>query len=228
MTHILDNPIWNALLSGNKPFCHGTGSARFIQRDIGLFAGLQDNSEQDLLELHSLLPINSAVVLFTPTEISIPSCWGTRLKKDLLQMEYRPVHPVVADRNQIEILKEENIPAMLELTSLTKPGPFLQRTIDFGNYEGIFIDGKLIAMAGQRLQPDPYTEVSAVCTHPDHTGKGYAAKLITSQLAQLSERQRIPFLHVYPENTAACKLYEKLGFFVRKQMLVYVLETGQS
>ena len=79
-------------------------------------------------------------------------------------------------------------------------------------------------MAGQRLQPDPYTEVSAVCTHPDHTGKGYAARLIRSQISNITAASRIPILHVYPDNTGACKLYEKLGFETRKQMLVYVLE----
>ena len=79
-------------------------------------------------------------------------------------------------------------------------------------------------MTGQRLQPDPYTEVSAVCTHPDHTGKGYAAKLISSQIHKITAVSRIPFLHVFTDNRAACKLYEKLGFRERKQMLVYMLE----
>ena len=78
-------------------------------------------------------------------------------------------------------------------------------------------------MAGQRLQPDPYTEVSAVCTHPAHTGKGHGAKLVCSQVTKIIAASRIPFLHVYPENTA-CRLYEKLGFVVRKQMVVYVLK----
>jgi predicted GNAT family acetyltransferase len=78
-------------------------------------------------------------------------------------------------------------------------------------------------MAGQRLQPYPYTEVSAVCTHLAYTGKGYGAKLVRSQVCKIIATSRVPFLHVYPENTAA-RLYEKLGFEVRKQMVVYVLE----
>jgi predicted GNAT family acetyltransferase len=223
MTHTLDNPIWNALNSGNSLFAFGTDSARYIKRDVGLFAGLKDNSVQDLQALYSLLPSKSVVILFTPGEISIPSSWRIQLKKDLLQMEYQHSNSFIEGNNEIVKLNDDNIPAMLELTALTKPGPFLQRSIDFGNYEGIFVNGQLVAMAGQRLQPEPYIEVSAVCTHPYHTGKGYAAKLVASQVEQIRALSGIPFLHVYPENTA-CKLYEKLGFNTRKQMLVYVLE----
>jgi predicted GNAT family acetyltransferase len=223
MTHTLDNPIWNALASGNRPFAYGTDSARYLKRDIGVFAGLKDNSVNDLHELYKILPSKSVVILFTPTDISIPSHWRIQLKKELLQMEYRDSYSFITDKSEIVQLKDENIPAMLELTALTKPGPFLQRSIDFGNYEGIFLDGQLVAMAGQRLQPAPYIEVSAVCTHPHHTGKGYAAKLVASQVEQIGALSGIPFLHVYPENTA-CKLYQKLGFCTRRQMQVYVLE----
>ena len=132
-------------------------------------------------------------------------------------MECRHSDSFIAGETEIVKLKDDNIPAMLELTALTRPGPFLQRSIDFGNYEGIFVEGKLVAMAGQRLQPAPYAEVSAVCTHPHHTGKGYAARLVASQVEHLMTSSRIPFLHVYPENTSACKLYEKLGFSTRKK-----------
>jgi len=223
MTHILDNPIWNALNSGNRTIAFGTDSATYIKRDVGLFAGLKDNSVQDLHELYTLLPSKSVVILFTPGDISIPSYWRIQLKKDLLQMEYQHSNSFIADKSEIVQLTDDNIPAMLELTALTKPGPFLQRSIDFGNYEGIFVDGQLVAMTGQRLQPEPYIEVSAVCTHPYHTGKGYAAKLVRSQVEHIKALSGIPFLHVYPENVA-CKLYHKLGFNARKQMLVYVLE----
>jgi ribosomal protein S18 acetylase RimI-like enzyme len=223
MTHTIDNPIWNALNSGNSLYAFGTDSARYIKRDVGLFAGLKDNSEHDLEALYTLLPSKSVVILFTPGDISIPAYWRIQLKKDLLQMEYEHSLSFIEGKNEIVKLGDEHIPAMLELTALTKPGPFLQRSIDFGNYEGIFVDGQLVAMAGQRLQPEPYIEVSAVCTHPYHTGKGYAAKLVASQVEHIRSLSRIPFLHVYPEN-AACKLYEKLGFVTRKHMLVYVLE----
>lgn len=224
MTHILDNPIWNALITGNKQFAYGGEHAKYMKREVGFFAGLKTNGKKDLDELYALVPEKSLIVLFTPEEIALSSGWTVKLKKVLLQMAYQQQYlPILGDKELIS-LQEKDVPAMLELTAKTNPGPFLSHTIELGNYEGIFHENTLIAMAGQRLQPDPYTEISAVCTHPDHTGKGYAAKLVRSQINQITAASRIPFLHVYPDNTAACKLYEKLGFHIRKQMVVYVLE----
>jgi predicted GNAT family acetyltransferase len=220
--YILDNPIWNALVTGNKELAYGNAHVKYIKRDVGFFAGLKTNSETELADLHALLPEKSRIILFTPEEISVPSGWDIELKKGVLQMVYQQQGSPIVNANELTRLQEKDIPAMLELTARTNPGPFLSRTIDFGNYEGIFDENNLVAMAGQRLQPDPYTEVSAVCTHPDHTGKGYAAKLVQSQIRKITTASRIPFLHVYPDNTA-WKLYEKLGFQTRKQMLVYVL-----
>ena len=220
---ILDNPIWHALETGNVPFAQGSGHAKYFKRDVGLFAGLKSNSKSDLIMLYSLLPEKSQVILFTPGDIVIPDPWRTILKKALLQMIYldKPL-PSIADK-AIKPLQEKDIPAMLVLTAMTNPGPFFTRTIDFGNYEGIFDGDQLVAMAGQRLQPDPYKEISAVCTHPNHTGKGYAAKLIQSQIIRITAASGVPFLHVYPENPA-CKLYNKLGFQMRKEMVVYRIE----
>lgn len=223
MTHILDNPIWNALVTGNKKLAYGTEQARYMKRDVGIFAGLQTNSESDLLNLHAQLPAKSTVILFTPGEIQVPQGWRMAVKQPLLQMVYMQQDVPKPTGSELIPLQDKDIPAMLALTALTNPGPFFSRTIDLGAYEGIFENNNLVAMAGQRLQPDPYTEVSAVCTHPDHTGKGYAAGLIRSQVKKIVEASRIPFLHVLPENPA-CRLYEKLGFQIRKHMMVHVLE----
>jgi len=224
VTHILDNPIWNALITGNKKFAYGSEGAKCMERDMGIFAGLKNNSKKDLDELYIVVPEKSLVVLFTPEEITLSSSWNIKLKKELLQMVYQQQGLPLMDDNERIPLQDKHIPAMLDLTAKTNPGPFLSRTIELGNYEGIFNRNNLIAMAGQRLQPDPYTEISAVCTHPDYTGKGYSAKLVCSQISKITAAGHIPFLHVYPDNTAACKLYEKLGFHTRKKMVVYVLE----
>jgi predicted GNAT family acetyltransferase len=113
---------------------------------------------------------------------------------------------------------------MVQLTALTKPGPFNSRTIEFGNYFGIFDNGRLVAMAGERLHPGNYTEISAVCTHPDYLGKGFAASLIKHQVDLIQEQNRIPFLHVRADNERAISLYERLGFVQNGHMNFYVLK----
>lgn len=174
MEHILDNPIWNAAITGNKTISSGTANAKYLDRDMAVFSGMRDYTEDIFKELYELTPLNTTVVLFTAGEITIPEVWRIGLKKEMLQMVYDQAYPPDEDTRDLIPLQDNNIPAMTELTSLTRPGPFLPRTIDFGNYEGIFEHGKLIAMCGQRLQPDPYSEISAVCVHPDHLGKGHA------------------------------------------------------
>lgn len=222
---ILDNPVWNALHTTNQQLATGNEQAKYIKRDVGLFAGLRSNSVEELVSLKTLLPAGGAVILFVPNEITIPPTWKIKLKRDILQMIYNKKEVAIVDRNGIISLNDRHIPAMLELTHMTNPGPFFQRTIDLGNYEGIFDGDKLIAMTGRRLQPDPFIEVSAVCTHPLYTGKGYGAKLVKSQVGSILNESKTPFLHLYPDNTAALKLYEKIGFTVRKNMLVYFLES---
>lgn len=211
-------------MSGNGQMAFGSGNVRYIKRDVGLFAGLRTNSPEDLKELHTLLPFHSQVILFTDGEINVPVEWEVVFKKEIYQMVCEKPVPESANRRPPVPLSDKDIAAMIALTSLTKPGPFFSRTIDFGNYEGIFIDHQLVAMAGQRLQPLPYIEVSAVCTHPDHTGKGYAAQLIRSQVNKIISLSGKAFLHVYPDNLNAVHLYKKTGFEVRKEMLVYVLK----
>lgn len=224
MTHILDNPIWHALTTGNKQFAHGRKQSCYMDRQVGFFAGLETNSEQELTDLRALLPAKSRVILFTPEEIEVPPRWNIFLQKPLLQMVHQQDEvSLAAEANELISLQEKDVPAMLNLAQMTNPGPFLTRTIELGNYEGIFDGNNLVAMTGQRLQPDPYIEVSAVCTHPDYTGRGYAAALVRSQINKIKALSRIPFLHVYPDNPAR-KLYEKLGFQTRKLLVVYVLE----
>jgi GNAT superfamily N-acetyltransferase len=112
-------------------------------------------------------------------------------------------------------LIQEHVSQMLSLTKLTNPGPFAEWTINFGHYHGIFENGELAAMAGQRLHTFNYAEVSAVCTHPDHTGKGYARQLLIHQINRIQAAGEIPYLHVRSDNGRAIKVYESLGFVTR-------------
>ncbi len=113
---------------------------------------------------------------------------------------------------------------MMQLTALTKPGPFGLRTIEFGNYFGIFENETLVAMAGQRLHVSNYTEISAVCTHPAYLGKGFAGALMQHQLNLICDQGQIPFLHVREDNLRAIALYERLGFAIQRPMNFYFLK----
>ena len=117
---------------------------------------------------------------------------------------------------------------MLALTKLTNPGPFASRTIDFGHYQGIFEGNSLVAMAGQRLHVFNYAEVSAVCTHPDHTGKGYARGLLVHQINRITSLGEIPYLHVRSDNDRAIKVYESLHFTTRCHVWFYVIQNSNK
>lgn len=205
----------------------GTEQVKYFQRDIGWFAGMETYNDSNLTELARLLPPKTTVILFTEEKIKVPACWLVKLERALLQMVYDKPSADYSHDDDIKTLDDRHIPAMLTLTALTKPGPFFNRTIEFGNYEGIFSNEQLVAMIGQRLQPFDYTEISAVCTDPAYTGRGYAARLLRSQVSLVRRGGRIPFLHVYPENTTAISVYEKVGFTARKEMVVYSLESIQ-
>jgi predicted GNAT family acetyltransferase len=223
MNHILDNPIWNALISNNAVFSTGNEQAKVFNREVAIFAGMKDNSESDLEHLAEILPNETPVILFTDKKINLARTWKNVFCEPLTQMIFSDEITTQSADNQIQKLNPDHIPSMIELIAKTNPGPFFSRTIELGNYEGIFEDGQLVAMTGQRLRPDKYTEISAVCTHPDYSGKGYAGKLIRNQLYHIRQASRIPFLHTLATNYGAIRLYERLGFSLRKIMVVYTI-----
>ncbi len=117
-----------------------------------------------------------------------------------------------------------DVPEMLALTKLTEPGPFLPRTIKLGAYLGVHDAGSLVAMAGERLHLTGFTEISAVCTHPQYRGRGYGNALLSALISRIIKRGETPILHVRTQNVAALRLYEKLGFTVRAQLHLAVIK----
>lgn len=217
--HILDNPIWNALLTGNKHMALGYGGIRYFPEDIAPFAGIEIPDSDNFKLLDEMMPAGRIVVTATSAEIEIPEQWKVLQKMSVLQMIYTPAETPRPITHQLIPLGEKDVPAMLELTALTAPGPFYKRTIEFGNYHGIFDDRhQLMAMAGQRLHIGNYIEISAVCTHPDHSGKGYASALMLHLIQLIRAQSCIPMLHVKTENLNAIRVYEKLGFSVRHEL----------
>lgn len=224
MEHPLDNPAWNALETGNAQFAVGDGDVKYFHPEVSPFAALKENTVENLQKLYEIAPAGSVFGVVTPVEITIPESWELITCMDCLQMVFETPARQVDYKDELITLTEEHVPAMLELTKLTNPGPFAQRTIEYGHYRGIFDGGQLVAMCGQRMNPKPYAEVSAVCTHPDHVGKGYAAQLIMYQVERIKAAGEIPFLHVLAKNDRAVKLYESLGFKTTGRMLFYVIK----
>jgi ribosomal protein S18 acetylase RimI-like enzyme len=223
MEHVLDNPAWNALISGNKQLSEGNEQVRYFHKDISPFAGLKEVSTNNFHLLHEQVPHNGPVIIITPQQIDIPSQWKQlQCIKGLQMICTHPAEPVDKVEQPVP-LTNEHVPQMLELTKLTNPGPFASRTIDFGHYRGIFDNDRLIAMAGQRLHVFEYAEISAVCTHPNFLGRGYARQLLLYHLHRIIAALGVPFLHVRNDNERAIKLYKSLGFFTRQEIYFYIL-----
>ena len=223
MDYILDNPAWNAMKNGNKNLAITGDTTGYFPKEISPFVAIPEISAQNFHLLYNAITFDSYFIFIAPHDIEIPAGWETTAYLKCLQMVLDDNAVADVDDDGLTLLTEQHIPQMLELTKLTNPGPFAERTIDFGHYRGIFDCDKLVAMAGQRLNPTPYAEISAVCTDPDYLGRGYAGKLLLNQARRIREAGEIPFLHVKSENERAIKVYEKLGFVTRKEMSFYVL-----
>ncbi len=218
MQHLLDNPVFNALISGNSQMANGNKEARFFDKEVSPLIGLREYTPETFKQLYELITEDRTLATVTAFDIDIPAPWKLVNNIKILQMVFEGQLPGGGITEEPVTLQKEHVPAMLALTKLTNPGPFAERTIEFGNYEGIFKDGALAAMAGFRMQPSPYTEVSAVCTHPDHHGKGYAGQMVRRKTQQILDAGAKPFLHVRNDNFAAIRLYQKLGFVIRTEI----------
>ncbi|HEY5465256.1 MAG TPA: GNAT family N-acetyltransferase [Hanamia sp.] len=224
MDHPLDYPAWNALISGNKNLSLGNEHVKYFHEEVAPFVGLFEQNHYEFEHLYHITPPKRRMVIIISKKLKIPKPWILTEHIKALQMVHTQDTSPANATAEIIPLQLKDVPQMLDLTALTHPGPFLKRTIEFGNYEGIFNNGELISMAGQRMHPAGYVEISAVCTHPDHHGKGYAGQLIQSQVRSIKANSSAPFLHVKDDNMEAIRLYKKLGFEVRKQMNIYVFQ----
>lgn len=220
----LNNPVYNALKTGDAHFNQGRGQVRFFNEEVSPFAGFSDDYDKGFDDLYRLLPAGRKILHATPGNIKAAKGWDLLVAIKGLQFVFVGDKSFDEEFSNVVALKNENVQEMMQLAALTKPGPFNSRTIEFGHYHGIFQNQRLAAMTGQRLHVGNFTEISAVCTHPDFLGKGYAGLLIKHQVNIIRSQGQIPFLHVRDDNERAIAIYERLGFKVRSHMNFYFLQ----
>ncbi|WP_318215483.1 GNAT family N-acetyltransferase [Streptomyces sp. SCL15-6] len=211
--HPLDNAAWAALTGPHASFAERLGKAARYPSDVAVFAALEDPADPAAwADLHRLVGPNTVVAV--PGAPTVPEGWRTSGGVPGVQLVDTALH-AEPDPEAVR-LGPADVPEILDLVARTRPGPFLPRTVLLGTYLGIRHRGRLVALAGERLRLPGWTEISAVCTDPDHRGRGLATRLVRAVAAGIRERGDTPFLHAAAGNTRAIGLYESLGFTLRR------------
>lgn len=222
--HILDRPVWATLNGRQAELAVRHGPAIRMRPDYGLFAAIPDDGPESLAALGELVremgPVGFVELAAPPP---IP---GTEVVSSAacLQMVAETVAPAWDVPFEMLPLGDADAAEMLALATLTKPGPFFSRTHQLGAFIGVRVEDQLVAMAGERMRPDGHTEASGVCVHPDHRGKGYAARLLREVTAGILARGDKAFLHSYADNATAIGLYESLGYRGRREVVFTVVK----
>ena len=217
LVHPLDNPAWAALTGPQAGLAERHGRSARFPADVSPFAAVDDPADPAAWrDLAALAGPDYEPLLAVPGLAGQPG-WAHVLGIPGVQLAGPGVRGA-ADPEAL-VLTSDDVPEMLDLVQRTRPGPFGKRTPELGTYLGIRRGGTLVAMAGERLRLDGYTEVSAVCTDPAYRGAGLATRLIEAVVAGIRARGEVPFLHAAGSNTGAIRLYEQLGFTVRSPIV---------
>jgi ribosomal protein S18 acetylase RimI-like enzyme len=218
--HPLYHVAWAALTGPQAHLAERLGRAARYLTDVSHFAGLADEAdEQSWRDLAELAGPGAEVLLGGLSNLP-PDGWEILVQGDGVQMVATTMDdPGLPADPDIELLGASDVAEVLDLVDRTRPGPFAPRTIEMGRYLGIRRDGALVAMAGERAHPPGWTEISAVCTDPAHRGQGLAGRLVTAVAAGIRDRGETPFMHVSGGNTNAIRLYQALGFTIRRSTI---------
>ncbi|MTD16110.1 GNAT family N-acetyltransferase [Nakamurella sp. YIM 132087] len=210
---VLDNPAWAALTGPHAAFAQRLGHAARYHPDVAGFAAVQDISDPahwaDLRRL-----VGPGAEVSVSGEFTAPAGWRETFAVPGVQLV--DVELVTEPDAEAVRLGAADVPEMLDLVARTQPGPFRVRTVELGTYLGIRRDGVLVAMAGERLHPPGWTEISAVCTAPEVRGQGLATRLVRAVAFGIAGRGERAFLHTSAANTTAIRLYTSIGFRLRR------------
>lgn len=215
---VLDNPVWAALIGPQRALAELHGEAGRYREGMSPFHGVADPTDpRAFADLAGLIgPGAGCGLVWTGASGEGPAGW--EMVTGIPGVQLVDTHLRAGSDPEAVLLGPADVPEMLELVARTRPGPFLPRTVELGTYLGIRRDGVLIAMAGERLHPPGWTEISAVCTDAAYRGRGLGARLVRAVAAGIRERGETPFLHAAASNTSAIRLYEAIGFTMRRQV----------
>ena len=226
MASPLDNPAWAALTGPHAHFAERHGQVLRYPADVSPFLALPDAPTPQVWDDVAALAGPGATVVIPGAEVTPPAGWEVLDRISGVQLVDAGI-PAVEDPEAVR-LGPADVPEMLDLVARTQPGPFLKRTIELGTYLGIRRCGLLVAMAGERLHPPGWTEISAVCTDPGYRGEGLATRLVLAVAAGIRARGETPFLHAAGTNTSAIRLYLSLGFELRWEPRFVVVRVPQA
>lgn len=225
--HPLDDVVWNALAARQNRFALGDGRAMRYPAAVGPFGAVSGSSPESFAVLRSLIDAQGPVALVTPENLVSPAGFSVMRRDILVQMVWQGGVEQQDELHHVSLV-EDDVPEMLALATATQPGPFGPRTIELGSWFGVRRHDKLVAMAGERMKLDGFTEISAVCVDAAFRGQGYAAGLVMLLISAIRARGETPFLHVVTSNRSAIALYRALGFVERREMHLAVLGGAQS
>ncbi|HYD28487.1 GNAT family N-acetyltransferase [Brevundimonas sp.] len=230
LNHPLDRPVWSALATRLAPVSiraeHGDGAAVRLDPDIGVFAAAADTSSDSRAALDELCRRYPGAGLVEPEGTLIAAVLPDLpavSRAACVQMTAAALTPGEPGDLDVLTLSDADAEEMLALATLTRPGPFRKGTLRLGGFVGVRREGRLIAMAGERMKVDGFSELSGVCTHPDFRGQGLAGALSRIVVGRILERGEQAFLHAYAEHAATIAFYEGLGFRVRRRVTYTVL-----
>ncbi len=224
--HPLDDPVGGSLYGEHRRFAGWVGRICRYDPEVAGFVGHPPVlGQRDWTDLATLLGPGGSTALRGDGHVP-PVGWTILHELDSVQMDGSALH--VADDPELETLTAADVPEILNLIARTEPGPYAPRTIEMGTYLGLRVHGRLVAMAGERLHPPGWTEISAVCTDARFRGRGFATRLIRAIGAGIRARGEIPFLHALAHNTTAISLYESLGFTLRKRSKLTIVQAPSA
>lgn len=232
--HVLENPVWHALTGPHATVAERVGFAARYVPDVSVLGALPDEVPPDAWDALRELVGPGGNAFLVRVDRTVPDGWTVRFISPCRQMwlpgalapEAR--HAAPGPQGSFVRLGEPDVPEMLALVEQTRPGPLLHRTVELGTYLGVRGERKdLVAMAGERLRPQGFTEISAVCTDAEHRGRGLASQLVSALARGIRDRDETPFLHLTLENHAAHRVYSELGFETRTLIDVIALRAPE-